>query len=75
MVCYFYQFVYIPISWFMKKRSSGRPADRNKFAVMICARNEGKVIGDLLDCLKNQTYPAEYMTVFVMAMIPPLLAA
>ncbi len=67
MVCYFYQFVYIPISWFMKKRSSGRPADLNKFAIMICARNEGMVIGDLLDSLKNQTYPAEYMTVFVMA--------
>jgi cellulose synthase/poly-beta-1,6-N-acetylglucosamine synthase-like glycosyltransferase len=39
----------------------------NNYAVLICARNEQQVIGDLLDSLKKQNYPAENFKVFVLA--------
>ena len=37
------------------------------FAVIVCARNEEKVIGNLLDSLNRQDYPADKMKVFVVA--------
>ena len=66
-LCYAYQFLYIPIPWFVKKRSSEKPLVYHDFAVLICARNEAAVIGDLLDSLRHQTYPAEKLHLFVMA--------
>lgn len=37
----------------------------SKFAVLIAARNESKVIGHILESLNNQTYPREYFEVYV----------
>ncbi len=65
-VCYFYQFVYIAIP-FLKKRKLKREAKANKFAVLICARNEEEVICELIKSIKNQTYDKKLVTVFVMA--------
>ena len=39
----------------------------HKYAILIAARNEEKVIGNLLDSIKRQDYPSEYLTVFVVA--------
>lgn len=39
----------------------------NRYAVLICARNEENVIGALLDSLHAQTYPAERLKLFVLA--------
>ena len=39
----------------------------HRFAVLIAARNESAVIGELLDSLAAQTYPHELMDVFVIA--------
>lgn len=39
---------------------------KSKFAVIIPARNEEAVIGNLLDSLNNQTYPKELYDVFVL---------
>jgi len=36
-------------------------------AVVICARNEEQVIGDLLDCLNKQNYPKDLVKIFVCA--------
>lgn len=66
-VCYAYQFLYIPISLFVKKKAYKRPPASNSYAVMICARNEETVIGDLLSSIKEQTYSKELVTVFVLA--------
>ncbi len=45
-----------------------KPAKQNhKYAVVIAARNEEKVIGNLLDSIKQQDYPSELVTVFVVA--------
>lgn len=38
-VCYTYQFLYIPVPWLRKARPHG-PAKDNRYAVLICARNE-----------------------------------
>ena len=65
-VCYSYQFFYIAVSLFRKPRTpkEGVP---HKFAVIISARNEEAVIGGLIDSIKNQTYPSELVTTFVVA--------
>lgn len=67
LVCYSYQFLYIPIAWIKRKKKTSRPAANNNFAVLICARNESSVIGDLIDSIKAQTYDKGSVTVFVMA--------
>jgi len=40
---------------------------RHKFCVVIPARNEEKVIGNLIDSLKKQDYPEELIDIFVVA--------
>lgn len=67
-LCYSYQFIYIPIAWFKKKkRSAIRPCTTHVFAVLICARNEETVIGDLIDSLHRQTYDSKRLHIFVLA--------
>lgn len=67
LVCYFYQFVYIPIVIFAKNKKKYPKGIPHKFACLIAARNESSVIGDLLDSIKRQTYPSELITTFVIA--------
>lgn len=66
LLCYSYQLVYLVIS--LVKRD--RPLAKNgfkRYAVLIAARNEEQVIGNLLESIKNQDYPSELVTVFVAA--------
>ena len=45
-----------------------KPAkNKHKYAICIAARNEEKVIGNLLDSINKQDYPKELITVFVIA--------
>lgn len=45
-----------------------KPAKRkHKYAILIAARNEKYVIGNLLDSIHKQDYPKELLTVFVVA--------
>lgn len=45
-----------------------KPAkNHHKYAILIAARNEETVIGNLLDSIRLQDYPQEYLTVFVVA--------
>ena len=39
----------------------------HKFMAVICARNEEKVIGNLIDSLKKQKYPADLLDIYVVA--------
>ena len=64
--CYLYQFVYIAVPWF-KKDKPHAPAKLHRYAVLIAARNEEKVVGHLIDSIKNQDYPAELVQIFVIA--------
>ena len=49
-ICYAYQFIYIPIA-LLKKHKRLAAAPPHRFAVLVAARNEEAVIGDLLDSL------------------------
>ena len=65
-LCYSYQFFYIPVAWW-KKDSPHRETTPHRIAVLIAARNEQAVIGNLIDSIKAQDYPAEYVDIFVVA--------
>ena len=41
--------------------------NKHKYAILIAARNEETVIGNLLDSIKKQDYPQELLTTFVVA--------
>lgn len=65
-VCYFYQFVYVLVGLFNKKRKT-HTAKCHKFAVVVSARNEANVIGNLINSIRQQNYPTELVDVFVVA--------
>ncbi|MBQ9748716.1 MAG: glycosyltransferase family 2 protein [Clostridia bacterium] len=58
--------VYLVVGLFTTKKYA--PARRqHRYAIVIAARNEEKVIGHLLDSIAAQDYPAELITTFVVA--------
>lgn len=65
-VCYSYQVLYIAIP-FIKKEKPHKATKTHKYAVLIAARNESAVIGNLLESIKGQTYPEELVDVFLVA--------
>lgn len=57
---------YVIIGFFFTKKF--KPAQKfHKYAILIAARNEKAVIGNLLDSIHRQDYPMDYLTVFVVA--------
>ena len=65
-VCYTYQFFYIPVAW-LKKQKPLPEGLLHRYAVLIAARNEAAVIGNLIDSLKRQNYPADLIDIYVIA--------
>ena len=65
-VCYAYQFLHIPISLFVHKNSK-RIKKNNSYGILIAAINEEKVIGNLIDSLKNQNYPSKLISIYIVA--------
>ena len=73
-LCYTYQFIYVPVSLYMQRRDrKNKKASEEHlenhlkhYAVLISARNEEHVIGQLIDSINNQTYKGD-VTTFVMA--------
>lgn len=65
-VCYVYQLFYVPIAW-LKRDKPHKSEKRNRIAVLIAARNEQPVIGNLIESIHNQDYPSELIDVFVCA--------
>ncbi len=65
-VCYSYQFAYILVPY-LKKEKPHKPAELHRYAVLISARNEELVIGNLLDSISAQDYPSRLVRVFVVA--------
>lgn len=58
-------FLIVFTGFFQKKKKFPQAEPKTRFAVLIAARNEEVVIGDLVDSLKRQTYPRELYDVFV----------
>lgn len=61
-----YKTAYKIIGFFFT-RKFGPAKNNHKYAILIAARNEQFVIGNLLDSIANQDYPKELLTVFVIA--------
>lgn len=66
-LCYAYQFIYIFVGTFFKNKKHPDVKPKNRYAILIAARNESLVIGHLLDSISKQTYPSELVDVFVVA--------
>ncbi len=66
---YSYQIVYMFVAF--KAKQDKNPVIQNvhpnKYAVIIAARNEELVIGQLIKSIKNQKYPEELIDIFVVA--------
>ena len=52
---------------FFKTRKFPKAGKQHKYAVMIAARNEEKVIGKLIESIQQQDYPGELVDIFVVA--------
>lgn len=65
-LCYAYQFFYIFVG-LLKKPKKFTAKKQHRFAVVVSARNESSVIGNLIASIKNQNYPSELVDVFVIA--------
>ena len=65
-ICYFYQFVYVLVGLF-KKGEKFQASKNHRYAVVVSARNEGKVIGNLIESIKKQSYPTELTDIYVVA--------
>ncbi len=66
LLCYFYQFLYVPVALRRKKRVAADVPIR-RYAVLISARNEEAVIGQLLESIQRQDYPDGNLIPFVVA--------
>lgn len=57
---------YVVLGFFFTRKF--KPAQNNhKYAILIPARNEEAVIGNLINSIKRQDYPSELITIFVVA--------
>ena len=66
-VLYFYRVIFTVVGIFSKKRKFKQAKENHTFAVVICARNEEKVIGNLIESIKNNDYPQDKLKIFVCA--------
>lgn len=65
-ICYIYQFYYVFVV-LTRKPPLQEAKTNHKYAVMISARNESQVIGDLIHSIRVQNYPQELISIFVIA--------
>ena len=61
-----YRFIYMFIRMFAGKKYT-QQGKENRFAVLIAARNEKTVIGQLIDSINKQDYPRELIDIYVVA--------
>ena len=65
---YLYQGLYLIIGLVCRKhKDRHEPSCLHRFAVIVSARNEEQVIGELLDSLHQQNYPKELLDLYVVA--------
>lgn len=65
-VCFGYQIYYILIS-LISRPAAYSALKQHRYAVLIAARNEENVIGDLIDSIKKQNYPPELIDIIICA--------
>lgn len=62
-----YQTFYAILGFFARARRWPEAPQTRRYAVLIAARNEARVIDGLLDSIHAQTYPADRIEIFVVA--------
>lgn len=62
-----YKIIYGLIGFFGKEKKFPTAKRLRSFGIIICARNESAVIGNLLDSIEKQAYPKELIKVFAVA--------
>lgn len=67
ILCYTYQYIYALVILIKKRPPHKGEVRKTKIAVLISARNEEAVIGNLIDSLMAQDYPEELRQIFVLA--------
>ena len=69
MVLYAYQVFFVLAVLFKKRKEARRRENvtRHKYAFLIAARNEAAVVGQLIESIRRQNYPAELIHIFVVA--------
>ena len=63
---YEYRVVYKWTGLFLTRKFK-KTSNLHKYAVLVAARNEEAVIGNLIDSIRKQDYPKEYVDIFVVA--------
>ncbi len=67
-LCYGYQLFYLVYgAWNRRKTGYGSAKTLHRYAAVICARNEAEVIGELIQSLREQNYPAHLLDIYVVA--------
>ena len=65
---YLYQGFYLVVGLLLRRhKDRHEPSRIHRFAVVVSARNEEQVIGELLDSLRKQNYPQELLDLYVVA--------
>ena len=65
---YLYQGFYLVVGLLLRRhKDRHEPSRLHRFAVVVSARNEEQVIGELLDSLRKQNYPQELLDLYVVA--------
>ena len=65
---YLYQGIYAVVGLIFRRwKDHHTPERMHRFAAVVSARNEEGVIGELLESLKQQNYPAELLDLYVVA--------
>lgn len=64
--CFMYQAIYVVVGLFLKPKKYEAKKE-HRYAVLISARNESAVIGNLIASIKNQTYNKDLLDIFVIA--------
>lgn len=62
----FYKIIY-KVTGIFATRKFKRAKKNHKYAILIAARNESAVIGNLIDSINKQDYPRELIDIFVVA--------
>lgn len=66
-LCYSYQIFYTIVPFAIRTRRHRQPIKKHKIAILIAARNEEKVIGELLHSISEQDYDKDYLRTVVIA--------
>ncbi len=66
-LCYSYQIFYTIVPFSIKERKHKQPIKKSKIAILIAARNEEKVISELLNSINEQDYDKECLQTVVIA--------